>query len=395
MSETTTAPTAEAGAGIGPDPSRAPLPAPTASSELAIHAGQRAFNEEQVAVLRHMGLEHATEPDLKVFWHYCQRTGLDPFTRQVYMIGRDTKVRVREVNPETGNERTVEQRVEKFTIQVGIDGWRLIGNRAAKREGARVGHRRPLYAGADGVWTSVWSAEEPPVACEYTLEIDGVEVTSICYFDEYVQQTWVDGKGMVPNSMWRKMPRNQLAKCAEGLSWRKAFPADYSGIVLEDAAQPDLVVEGEVVDGPAPAKAAPKRAKGAERNRERAHKAATKGAKSEPAPAAEQEDPDPRRKWVNSMFRLFAECGLDQRDDQLIAIAELGKLDALPEHRDAIDDETLRSVVHKLAQIVKAAEDREAAEADVTKQSAIEAAVDDMLRSWEYRQANAADEAQQ
>lgn len=389
MSETTEATKTGAGVGIGPDPSRAPLPAPAASSELAIHAGQRGFNEEQVAVLRHMGLEHATEPDLKVFWHYCQRTGLDPFTRQVYMIGRDTKVRVREVNPETGNERTVERRVEKFTIQLGIDGWRLIGTRAAKREGARVGHNEPLYAGADGVWTSVWAPAEPPVACKYTLEIDGVEVTSVCYFDEYVQQTWVDGQGMVSNSMWRKMPRNQLAKCAEALSWRKAFPADYSGLVLEDAAQPE-VIDGEVVDGPAPAKAEPKRAKGAERNRQRAAKAAAKheAEAGEPAQEAQQEDPNPRRKWVNRMFQLFSDAGLEQRDDQLAAIAELGKLDALPEHRDAIDDDTLKAVVHKLNELVKGTAKAE------DPAAALEAAVDDLLRSWEYRQAAGGDEAQ-
>lgn len=384
MAETTTM-TAEAGVDVGPDPSRAPLPAPSAASELALHAGQTRWTPDQAAALRHLGLEHASEPDLNLLYHYAARTGLDPFTRQIYMIGRDTKVKVREVNPETGNERTVEKRVEKFTIQVAIDGWRVVGNRAAKREGVRVGHRRPLYAGEDGVWTSLWRGPEPPVACEYTLEIDGVEVTSICYFDEYVQQVWVDGKGMVANSMWHKMPRNQLAKCTEALSWRKAFPADYSGLILEDAAQPE-VIDGEVVDGPAAASSAPRKAKGAERNRQRAAKAARREPEPEPA-KADQGTPEARRKWINSMFRLFSEAGLTQREDQLIAIAELGQLDALPEHRDAIDDETLRKVVHKLDAIVKGTQ------AHDEPKAALEAAVDDLLRSWEYRQ-TANDEAQ-
>lgn len=383
MSETTTThPRAEAGAGIGPDPLRAPLPAPQAAGSLAMRAD--GWTEQQSAVLRAMGLEHADEGDLKLFHHYAVRTGLDPFTRQVYMVGRDTEITVREVNEETGNERNVQKRVTKFTIQVGIDGWRVLGNRAAHRDHVRVGHKAPLYAGKDGVWSSIWIAEGTPVACQYTLLADGVEVTAVCYYSEYVQ---FKGSGE-PNSMWRKMPLNQLAKCTEALAWRKAFPADFAGLVLEDAAQAE-VIDGDVVDTE-PAKAAPRKAKGAERNRQRAHRA-TEQAAGEPA---HQEDPDPRQKWHNRMFQLFTDVGLkDMREDQLVVIAELGELEQLPEHRDAIDDGTMRKVVTKLNAIVKDSKGRE------DPKAALDAAIDDALRSWEYRQSAAepdrdADEAQ-
>jgi hypothetical protein len=186
--------------------------------------------------------------------------------------------------------------------------------------------------------------------------------------------------------MWRKMPRNQLAKCTEALSWRKAFPADYSGLVLEDPAQPDII-DGEVLDGPKPAKAQPRKAKGAERNRERAHRAAEQAeAPAEPAeprrPAEERRNwsDSTRRKWLNRMFALFGDLGLKQDDDQAIAIAELGGLEALPEHRDGITDKALETVVHKAHALV------EAAKAKDDPKAALEAAVDDLLRSWEYRQ---------
>lgn len=358
------------------------LASTTPAGSLAIRGD--GWTDDQRAVLRAMGLEHADEGDLKLFHHYAQRTGLDPFTRQVYMVGRNTEITVREVNPDTGNERDVKRRVTKFTIQVGIDGWRVLGNRAAHRDGVRVGHKAPLYAGRDGVWSSIWTAEGPPVACEYTLTANGVEVTAVCYYAEYVQFA---GSGE-PNSMWKKMPLNQLAKCTEALAWRKAFPADFAGLVLEDAAQAE-VIDGTVVDE-APAKAAPRKAKGAERNRERAHRAAEQQAEpehTEPRRPAEDRlkwSDATRRKWINRLFDLLGEVGLggdEHRDDQLIAIAELGGLDALPEHRDSMTDKALEAAVTKLNELVKHAGTKD------DPKAALDAAVDDALRSWEYRQA--------
>ena len=55
---------------------------------LAIAPEQREFTPNQVAMLQHIGVENATDSDLQVFFHQCQRTGLDPFARQIYMIGR-------------------------------------------------------------------------------------------------------------------------------------------------------------------------------------------------------------------------------------------------------------------------------------------------------------------
>jgi hypothetical protein len=52
----------------------------------------------------------------------------------------------------------------------------------------------------------------------------------VALFNEYVQ-TKSDGK---PNSMWTKMGANQLAKCAESLGLRKAFPRDLSGFYSKE-----------------------------------------------------------------------------------------------------------------------------------------------------------------
>lgn len=365
-------------AGAIANPSRPNTPALQPAGSLAMR--NDGWTDDQRATLRAMGLEHADEGDLKLFHHYATRTGLDPFTRQVYMVGRNTEVTVRERNEETGNERDVKRRVTKFTIQVGIDGWRVLGNRAAHRDGVRVGHKAPLYAGKDGVWSSIWLADGPPLACEYTLTADGVEVTAVCYFAEYAQYA---GSGDL-TSMWKKMPLNQLAKCTEALAWRKAFPADFAGLVLEDAVQAD-VIDGEVIDQAAPASAPPRKAAGASRNAERARRAIADDPEKRLADAAKaaEREAEARRKWLNRMFALFAEGNVEQRDDQLVVIAELGELSALPEHRNEIADDTLVKVVTALNNMSKAAKSKD------PETPTLEAQLDDAMRKWETRQAEA------
>lgn len=378
MPETTEA-ERTAGTNLGPDPSRAQAPAVHASSALALRAGQGDWTEDQRTQLRSMGLEHATEADLRLLYHYAARTGLDPFTKQVYLVSRKTKVKVRVTNPANGNTRIEEREVDKFTAQVGIDGWRVIGNRAARREGVRVGHEDVLYRGKGTGWQDYWDNDDgTPVACKYTLSVNGVSISATVSYSEYVQLVMRDGQWQ-PNSMWKKMPGNQLAKCGEALAWRKAFPADYSGIVFEDAAQPHEIIDGEVIEAGAPVateKAAPRKAGGAARNRQRAAR------RAESEPDTEQSDAPPpmseqkRRQFLDSMFGFLDQGQVADRDDQLRVIAELGGLDALPDHRDELDDATLHRVVTKLAHFAKTAHETD------NPSKAMSEALTDVLASW-------------
>lgn len=194
----------------------------TGATALALTDDQASFTETQRAALVHIGVDGAGEGDLEVFFHVCKRSGLDPFARQIYMIGRN----VRELGPD-GNWHTV----VKQTIQTGIDGFRLIGRRAADRSHHAVAVEACEWAHEDGSWRPVWRAVwGVPVAARVTIRRDGEPFTATALFDEYAQ-TKRDG-GLT--QMWAQRPAGQIAKCAEALAWRMAFPQDLSGIYADE-----------------------------------------------------------------------------------------------------------------------------------------------------------------
>jgi phage recombination protein Bet len=205
-------------------------------SALVVDAEASYWNDAQLAVLRQIGLEDAGEGDLQVFHHVCQRTGLDPFARQIHMIARNSK----SWDPQTRTESWD----KKFTIQTGIDGYRLIARRAADRADVDLEYGDTEWCGSDGQWMTVWTRATAPAAARVTVLRDGLRFTAVALYAEYVQ-TKNSGE---PNAMWSRMPANQLAKCAEAARAAQGVPQDLSGIYTdEEMGQADNTVHGEVV----------------------------------------------------------------------------------------------------------------------------------------------------
>jgi phage recombination protein Bet len=215
--------------------------------------GQVGFNSAQKAMLAQLGLSDAPDGDLILFSHVCQKSGLDPFRREIYMIGRNTQVS-RYVPNDSGEGQHKETRWETvYTIQTGIQGFRKRARELAEDKGVRLGFNGPYWCGQDGQWTEVWPEKTAPVAAKYIVFRDGEPVPAVCHYDEYVQEVGT-GADRKPNSMWSKMPRNQLAKCAEAAALQRAFPDELSGLLLEDAAVHTINEDGEDVQPEQPAK---------------------------------------------------------------------------------------------------------------------------------------------
>lgn len=205
------------------------------SNELTIQDNQDVFTQRQLAVLAQIGVQGATPADLAVFLHQCQLTGLDPFNRQIYMINRRQK-------DQNGSY------VMKQTIQVGIDGFRTIARRAADRNHELFSEPETLWCGEDGVWHDVWIAPTPPVAAKVTVRRGEGEFTGVALYREYVGTRFdKPTQRHVPNSMWASKPATMIAKCAEALALRKAFPQDLSGLYTADETNMDAV-QAEIME---------------------------------------------------------------------------------------------------------------------------------------------------
>jgi len=174
------------------------------------------FDDEQIKVIKATIAPGVSDAELALFLMVCQKSGLDPFSRQIYLSERTSS---------DGRGGWITKRSPETTI----DGFRVI----AERSGKYAGQTAPMWCGQDAQWKDVWLASEPPSAAKVgVLRTDFMEpIYAVALYSEYVQRkkARADGTPGDPNSMWQKMAANQLAKCAESLALRKAFPRDLSG----------------------------------------------------------------------------------------------------------------------------------------------------------------------
>jgi phage recombination protein Bet len=138
-----------------------------------------------------------TDQELQLFALVAERSGLDPFARQIYAVKRKGRV----------------------TFQTGIDGFRG----TAESTGQYRGSDEPTFGPdqSDGFKHPEWAR-----VVVHRVYPDGTtnDQPGIARWAEFYPGVGDDG------FMYRKQPYGQLAKCAEAQALRRAFPKQLGGI---------------------------------------------------------------------------------------------------------------------------------------------------------------------
>lgn len=157
-------------------------------------------DKERRELYRKTVFKEGSDAEFELFMHLVSKTGLDPLARQIYAVKLQGKV----------------------APIVSIDGLRL----TAERSGKYAGQVGPQWCGKDGIWKDVWLSSESPAAARVGI-----------LRKDFAQPCWGVARYASysrPSPTWSSMGDVMIAKCAEALGLRKAFPMELSGLYTQE-----------------------------------------------------------------------------------------------------------------------------------------------------------------
>ncbi|HVI10513.1 MAG TPA: phage recombination protein Bet [Candidatus Binatia bacterium] len=194
-----------------------------------------ALKADQIELIKRTIAKGASDEELALFLAVARRHRLDPFTRQLHLVPRWDKHLVNADGSKGGYVRI---------IQIGIDGYRQMASRYPDfgsisdaeygeiREIAKTGIKAPEWA---RIRVYKKGLAEPSVGT--------------AYWPEFMPNHLLNEPGAF---LWKRMPKHMLAKCAEALALRKAYP-DLADIYTKEeltAANLEATSAGRIVVHP-------------------------------------------------------------------------------------------------------------------------------------------------
>lgn len=180
------------------------------SMTLAMH------EEELIDVLQSSLYPGAALGSIKLVIGYCRAAGLDPMQKPVHIVPMWDK-----------NAKSM-----RDVIMPGVGLYRT----QAARSNALAGIGKPVFGPMVELQLS-GIVVHVPEWCEVTVQrlLPNGAIGDFSATEYWVENYATAGKDTeAPNTMWKKRPRGQLAKCAEAQALRRAFPEMTGGAPTAD-----------------------------------------------------------------------------------------------------------------------------------------------------------------
>ena len=161
------------------------------------------ISEDMMEVIKATIFPDANDAELKLYVYYCEIKGVHPMSKLIHPI----------------------KRKDKITFQSSIDYLRSESEDA----GDYLGMNPPVFD-----WNADGTLDSATVVVKREIKGNAVDFAATAYFDEYCP-------GPPNDFMWKKMPKHMLAKCAEALARRMAWPKRLGSLyVPEEMMQADV-----------------------------------------------------------------------------------------------------------------------------------------------------------
>ena len=196
------------------------------------------FPAAQLALIRRTVAADTNEAEFELFIHMARSLRLDPLRRQIYAL--------------VYNKNRADKR--KMSIIVAIDGFRAIAERTGNY---RPDEDEPTFE----FDPDAKSPTNPAGLVKATVRVwkhshgSWHKVTASAWWDEYapIKEEWVDNEAgqrrpsgkmtLDASGQWGKMPRVMLAKVAEALALRKAWPDDFSALHAQEEVDRAIAID--------------------------------------------------------------------------------------------------------------------------------------------------------